>query len=71
MGKIIHKSTEIIGDIVICTNVYSSQSGDDISITQDIYDRDNLAHKNNVMLPVSDLEKILVKVSGVKYGRTT
>ena len=68
MGRIIHKSTEIIGDIAICTNVYSSQSGDDISITQGIYDSDTLMHKNNVMLPVRHLEQILVKVSGIKYG---
>ena len=69
VGRIIHKTTEILGDITISTNAYSSESGDCVSITQAIYDRDILAHKNNVMLSTNDIDQILNKASGIKYGR--
>ena len=61
MGKLIHKSTKILGEITISTNVYISDSSSEVSITQGIYDGVDLVHKNNVMLPVSELSKILEK----------
>ena len=69
MGRIIHKTTEMLGDITISTNVYSSAAGDYVSITQNVYDRNSLAHKNNVMLPISDIALILAKASGVANER--
>ena len=71
MVRIIHKTTEMMGDITISTNMYSSECGECISITQVIYDRDTLTHKNNVILSTIDIEQILTKASGVKYGRKT
>ena len=69
MGRIFHNTTEMLGDITISTNVYSSAAGDHVSITQDIYDRNNLAHKNNVVISISDLSLILAKASGVANER--
>ena len=62
MGNIVHKTTETLGDIVVCTNIYISSSKKEVSITQDMYDGDHLVHKNNVILMVEDLRQILTKV---------
>jgi len=61
MGKLLHKSAESMGSMFICTNVYISNSRQEISVTQEIYDNDTLAHKNNVTLFVTELQEILNK----------
>lgn len=61
LGKMIHKSTERMGNLFTCNNVYISNSCQEISITQAIYDSDILIHKNNVILPVDQLEQIIKK----------
>ena len=50
-----------MGSMFICTNVYISNSRQEISVTQEIYDNDTLAHKNNVTLFVTELQEILNK----------
>ena len=68
MGIIIHKKTEFLGEAVVCTNVYMSVSEEEVSITQDIYYNDRIAHKNNVMMDVDDLIHILQRAKGCIMG---
>ena len=50
-----------MGSLFTCTNVYVSNSRQEVSITQAIYDQDVLVHKNNIILSVNQLEEIIKK----------
>ena len=64
MGKLVHKSMEALGDyLVVYNNVYLSNSGQEVSITQSLYEEDKLISKNNIIIETKDLKQILEKIN--------
>jgi hypothetical protein len=64
MGRLVHKSMEALGDyLVVYNNVYLSNSGQEVSITQSLYEEDKLISKNNIIIETDDLKQILEKIN--------
>ena len=64
MGKMVHKSMEALGSyLIVYNNVYISNSGQEVSITQSLYEEDKLISKNNIIIETKELKQILEKIN--------
>lgn len=55
---------EAIGDyLTVYNNVYVSDSGLEVSMTQSLYEDDRLISKNNIIIEAEELKKILEKIN--------
>ena len=64
MGRMVHKSMEALGGyLIVYNNVYLSNSGQEVSITQSLYEEDKLISKNNIIIETKEIKQILEKIN--------
>ena len=64
MGRMVHKSMEALGGyLTVYNNVYLSDSGQEVSITQSLYEEDKLISKNNIIIETKEIKQILEKIN--------